>query len=154
MRLQQAQYIGPGRIAKRIRVRMVSVINVELKPDVFHLHSYQSTFSASFHEEKQNYKTPQHKAWCSFHPVNLKRMTKVKIKPSNSTNRRLEETSTKASSVQFAPDKSHQPKLFQTTFLNSKNKAAIESYFRSEMDLSKTELPDKDIKILNLLVKK
>ena len=132
-------------------MRMVSVINVELKPDVFHLHSYQSTFSAGLQEEKQKYEMSSHKArGCSFHPVNLKRMTRVKIKPSNSTNRRLEETSTKTSSVQFAPDKSHQPKLF----LNSKNKAAIESYFRSEMDLSKTELPDKDIKILNLLVKK
>ena len=45
-------------------------------------------------------------------------------------------------------------KTISKYFLKVNNGDIISKYFRSELDLNKTELPAKDIKILNLLVKK
>ena len=133
---------------------MVSVINVELIPDVFQLQSCHSTYNVNNNEEKEEVKSSHHRTWCSFHPLNLRRRNKVKILPSNSPNRRSNDLSNTSNSTQSVPDKFHQPKLFQNTFSSYNNGAVISSYFRSELDLNETDLPNKDIKILNLLVKK
>ena len=133
---------------------MVSVINVELIPDVFQLQSCHSTFNVNNNEEIEEVKSFHHRTWCSFHPLNLRRRNKVNILPSNSPNRRSNNVFNTSNSNQSVPDKFHQPKQFQNTLSSSNSGAVISSYFRSELDLSKTELPHKDIKILNLLDKK
>ena len=135
-------------------MRMVSVINIELIPDVFQLQSCHSTFNVNKNEEKEEVKSSHHRTWCSFHPLNLRRRNKVQILPSNSHNRRSNDVSNTSISNQSVPDKFHQRSQFQNTYSSSKSGAVISSYFRCQLDLSKTKLPDKDIKILNLLVKK
>ena len=126
--------------------------------------SCHSIFNMNINEEKkdkQKVKSSHHRTWCSFHRLSLRRRNKVQILPSNSRNWRSNDVSQKSNSNQSVPDKLHQPNRFQNTFSRSKNgaiiynsRAVISSKFRSELDLSKTELPDKDIKIMNLLVKK
>ena len=106
------------------------------------------------HTHSARTKTSHHRTWCSYHPLNLRRRNKVNILPSNSPNRRSNDISNTSNSNQSVPDKFHQPKQFQNTLSSSNSGAVISSYFRSELDLSITELPEKDIKILNLLVKK
>ena len=131
---------------------MVSVINIELRPDVFQLHSCHSTFPVSQDNKKGDDPTV-HKSWSSFHPVNnLKRRKKVKMAPRNRDNKRSNEIFNKSPSVQSVPDKFDKAQLFQNIVFNSED--VKPGYFRSEMDLSNTELPEKDIRILNLLVKK
>ena len=124
---------------------------------MFQLQSCHSTFNVNNNEEKkdkQKVKRSHHRTWCSYHPLNLRRRNKVKILPSTIPNRRSNDISNTSNSTQSVPDKFHQPKLFQNPFFSLYNSAIISSYFRSELDLSTTELPDKDIKILNVLVKK
>ena len=72
--------------------------------------------------------------------------------PRNRDNKRSNEIFNKSPSVQSVPDKFDKAQLFQNIVFNSED--VKPGYFRSEMDLSNTELPEKDIRILNLLVKK
>ena len=103
---------------ERIEVKMVSVINVELIPDVFQLQSCHSTFNVNNNKEKEDQekekvKSSYHRNWCSYHPLNLRRRNKVQILPSNSPNRRSNDVSNTSNSNQSVSDKFHQPKLFQ-----------------------------------------
>ena len=138
---------------------MVSVINLQLKPDVFQLHSSHSTIDVNIktlETENSETQTTHHRPWCSFHPQNLKGAfkSKVKISPSNRDIRWPNDVSNTSTPSQSISDKFHQPKLFPNNFLDPNYVAVISSYYRSELDLSETQLPDKDIRILQLLLKK
>ena len=51
---------------------MVSVINLQIKPDIFQLHASNATFNSEMtNKEKEAKPTLQHRPWCSFHPKNV-----------------------------------------------------------------------------------
>ena len=51
---------------------MVSVINLQIKPDIFQLHASNSTFNSEMNDrEKEANLTLQHRPWYSFHPKNV-----------------------------------------------------------------------------------
>ena len=130
---------------------MVSVINLQLKPDIFQLHASNSTFNSEIND-KENEAKPilQHRPWCSFHPKNIQEAVRNKFTKRTSKVTFLRSKTSKPG--QSVPDKFHHPKLFENKLSNYE--ALTSSYYRSELDLRETDLPDKDIKILQLLVRK
>ena len=133
-------------------LQMVSVINIELEPDEIEMLPYSSSPCHNPHkEEEEKIKTQikvhdQHKVWCSFHPKNfVKRNRRVKI-AENITR-----------SVQSRVVLPHSGNT-STTTSNSANSVGICvkncDIFRSELNLSGADIPSKDIKILNLLLRR
>ena len=131
---------------------MVSVINIELEPDGIQILPHSSSPCLNSHEqEEEKEKTQmkvhgQHKVWCSFHPKNfVKRNRRVKI---------AEDITSSVESRTVLPNSGNS----STTKSNSANSVGICvkncDIFRSELNLSEADIPSKDIKILNLLLRR